>query len=425
MTERELKNQRIKESLARTREKRKTQKCKVFELKLDVSHFNSKTKETLKMMFVEAKWLYNYYLSQEDIFKIDTKIKNIIRKNKEGFDVKTELKYLPSKFRSSVLKDIQNSVKALSTVKKKGGKIGRIKFKSSYNSIDLDQYNNTHRIIFKNKIKIQGIKQCLRINGLKQIKDDYDIANAKLVKKASGYYIKLTCFEYIKPSVFSNTVKKDIGLDFGIKDSIITSDGIKFKVFIEESERLKRLQIKFAKTKKGSNNRYKLKLKIQKEYERITNRRDDAGNKIVNFLLTNYSTVYFQDEMIKAWHSGRFGRTVQNSCLGRVKSKLKASPNTIMIERSFPSTKLCLNCGALNTLTLADRIYKCSCGYEEDRDIKSAKTILHVGRCKTNNVPMGYRDFKPVENKTSVNFDLSKFVSYDSAKQEAQGLILG
>ncbi len=96
-----------------------------------------------------------------------------------------------------------------------------------------------------------------------------------------------------------------------------------------------------------------------------------------------------------------------------------------MIERSFPSTKLCLNCGALNTLTLSDRTYKCSCGYEEDRDVKSAKTILHAGRCKTNYIPMGHREFKPVENKTSVNFDLSKFVSYDSAKQEAQGLILG
>lgn len=425
MTKRELKNQRIKETLAKTRKKRKTQKCKVFELKLDASHFNSNTKETLKMMFVEAKWLYNYYLSQEDIFKIDIKIKNIIRKNREGLDIKAELKYLPYKFRSSVLKGIQNSVKALSTVKKKGGKTGRIKFKSSYNSIDLDQCNSTHRIISKSKIKIQGIKQCLRINGLKQIKEDYEIANAKLVKKASGYYIKLTCFEYIKPSVFSNTVKKDIGLDFGIKDSIITSDGVKFKVFIEESERLKKLQRKFAKTKKGSNNRYKLRLKVQKEYDRIVNRRNDAGNKIVNFLLANYSTVYFQDEMVKAWHSGRFGRTVQNSCLGRVKAKLKASPNAVMIERSFPSTKLCLNCGTLNTLTLADRTYKCSCDYEEDRDIKSAKTILHVGRCKTNNVPMGHREFKPVENKTSINFDLSKFVSYDSLKQEAQGLILG
>jgi len=418
MTERELKNQRIKETLAKTREKRKTQKCKVFELKLDTSHFNSKTKETLKMMFVEAKWLYNYYLSQEDVFKIDTKINKVLHKDKNGNDIESDLRYLTAKYKSSIYEVLKNSIKALSSIKKRGGKVGKLKFKSQYNSIELNQYNQTHRIVSKNKIKIQGIKQHLKVFGLDQIKPEYEIANAKLVKKASGYYIKLTCFEFIKDMSSIGEEKPDVGLDFGIKDSIITSDGVKFKVSIEESERLKRLQRKFAKTKKGSNNRYKLKLKVQKEYDRIVNRRNDIGNKIVNYLLTNYSTVYFQDEMVKAWHSGRFGRTVQNSCLGRVKAKLKASPNTIMIERSFPSTKLCLNCGALNTLTLDDRTYKCSCGYEEDRDIKSAKTILHVGRCKTNNVPMGHREFKPVENKTSVNFDLSKFVSYDSLKQE-------
>ena len=425
MADREIKNQQIKDTLAKTREKRKTQRCLVFELKLDSSNFNLKTKEALKMMFVEAKWLYNFYISQEDVFKLDSKIDKVIHKDKDGNDVESELKYLPAKYKSSVHEVLKNSIKALSSTKKKGKKVGKLKFKSQYNSIDLNQYNNTHKIISKSRIKIAGIKQHLRVSGLKQIKPGYEIANAKLVKKASGYYIKLTCFEFIKESTFIDEVKPDVGLDFGIKDSIITSDGKKFKVSIEESERLKKLQRKFAKATKGSNNWYKLKLQVQKEYEHIANKRNDAGNKIVNFLLTNYSAVYFQDEMIQAWHHGRFGKQVQNSCLGRVKSKLKTSPNAVMIARSFPSTKLCLNCGALNTLTLADRTYKCSCGYEEDRDIKAAKTILHAGRCKTNYIPMGHRDFKPVENKTSVNFDLSKFVSYDSMKQEAQVFRLG
>ena len=80
----------------------------------------------------------------------------------------------------------------------------------------------------------------------------------------------------LKPNCFETDKKKDVGLDFGIKDTIITSDGEKFKVNIEESERLKKLQRKFAKTKKGSNNRYKIKLKIQKEYEYITNKRKEV-----------------------------------------------------------------------------------------------------------------------------------------------------
>ena len=419
MTDREIKNQQIKDTLAKTREKRKTQRCLVFELKLDSSHFNLKTKEALKMMFVEAKWLYNYYLSQEDIFKLDCKIDKVVHKDKDGNDVESELRFLPAKYKSSVYEVLKNSIKALSSTKKKGKKVGKLKFKSQYNSIDLNQYKNTHKIISNNRIKIAGIKQHLKVFGLEQIKPEYEIANAKLLKKASGYYIKLTCFEFIKESIFTNEVKPDVGLDFGIKDSIITSDGKKFKVSIEESERLKKLQRKLAKATKGSNNWYKLKLQVQKEYEHIVNKRNDVANKIVNFLLTNYSTVYFQDEMIQAWHHGIFGKQVQNSCLGRVKAKLKTSPNAIMIERSFPSTKLCLNCGALNILTLADRTYKCDCGYEEDRDIKAAKTILHAGRCKTNYIPTERRDFKPVENKTSASFDLSRGVSYGSVKQEA------
>ena len=419
MTDREIKNQQIRDTLAKTREKRKTQRCLVFELKLDSSHFNLKTKEALKMMFVEAKWLYNYYLSQEDIFKLDCKIDKVVHKDKDGNDVESELRFLPAKYKSSVYEVLKNSIKALSSAKKKGKKVGKLKFKSQYTSIDLNQYNNTHKIVSKNKIKIAGIKQHLKVFGLEQIKPEYEIANAKLLKKASGYYIKLTCFEFIKESIFTNEVKPDVGLDFGIKDSIITSDGKKFKVSIEESEHLKKLQRKLAKATKGSNNWYKLKLQVQKEYEHIANKRNDAGNKIVNFLLTNYSAVYFQDEMIQAWHHGGFGKQVQNSCLGRIKSKLKTSPNTVMIERSFPSTKLCLNCGALNKLSLADRTYKCDCGYEEDRDIKAAKTILHAGRCKINYVPTERRDFKPVENKTSASFDLSRGVSYGSVKQEA------
>ena len=418
MTDREIKNQQIKDTLAKTREKRKTQRCLVFELKLDSSHFNLKTKEALKMMFVEAKWLYNFYLSQEDIFKIDSKINKVIRRDKDGNYVESELKFIPSKGKQAVIETIKSSIKSLSSSRKKGKKVGKLKFKSQYNSIDLNQYGQTHKIISNNKIKLMGIKQHLKVFGLEQIKPEYEIANAKLIKKANGYYIKLTCFKFIKESTFTNEVKPDIGIDFGIKDSIITSNGKKFKVSIEESERLKKLQCKFAKTVKGSNNRYKLKLKIQKEYEHIINKRNDTGNKIVNFLLTNYSTVYFQDEMIQAWHHGRFGKQVQNSCLGRVKAKLKTSPNAVMIERRFPSTKLCLNCGTLNTLSLADRVYKCDCGYEEDRDIKAAKTILHAGRCKTNYIPMERRNFKPVENKTSATIDSSKVVSYDSMKQE-------
>ena len=88
-----------------------------------------------------------------------------------------------------------------------------------------------------------------------------------------------------------------------------------------------------------------------------------------------------QDENIKGWQKGLFGKEVQNSALGTLKDKLKRNPNVIVIDRFFPSTKLCPICGTVkDDITLKDRTYVCQkCGYREDRDVKSAKTILLAG----------------------------------------------
>ena len=82
-----------------------------------------------------------------------------------------------------------------------------------------------------------------------------------------------------------------------------------------------------------------------------------------------------QDENIKGWQKGLFGKEVQNSALGTLKDKLKKNPRVIVIDRFFPSTKLCPICGTVkDDITLKDRTYICpKCGYREDRDVKSAK----------------------------------------------------
>ena len=400
----ELKRNKIKESLRKTRIKRQSQRCKIFELKIDRSSLNKKQEEQLKMWFVEAKWLYNYILAQDDISKISYKIKNILVKYKDEF-IEKELKYLPSKCKQDLIKIVYQNIKSLSALKRNGRKIGKLKFKREYNSIELSQYDNTHRIISRNKIKIFNIKKPLKVHGLDQIKENYDLANAKLIKKASGYYIKLTCFEFVTFEKLNVYNKEDLGLDFGIKNNITTSEREIFNCSIEESEHLKRLQRKLAKSKKNSNNRYKLRIKIQKEYEKITNKRNDAANKLVNYLLTKYLRVFIQDENLKSWHKCFFGKQVQHSYLGRVKSKLKSSNNVYVVDKWFPTTKMCYKCGAINeNITLKDRIFKCDvCNFEEDRDIKAAKTILLVGKNNQSYVPWEPRDFKPVESLTSVN----------------------
>ena len=134
-----------------------------------------------------------------------------------------------------------------------------------------------------------------------------ELANANLVKKADGYYLKVTCF--INKENFHEQPKngKEIGLDFGIKTNLTTSEGEKLDVSVGESDRLKRLQREMFRRVKGSNNRFKTINRIQREYLKLSNRKQDKANKIVHKLKA-YSTIIMQDEQIANWHKGWFGK---------------------------------------------------------------------------------------------------------------------
>lgn len=213
----------------------------------------------------------------------------------------------------------------MTLVKKGLQKHGNLKFKSELNCIPLKQYGTTYRFKSFNKVKIQGIsgKILLRTGNQLQIADE--LANANLIKKPDGYYLKVTA--YINKENFKKleTNGKEIGLDFGIKTNITTSEGEKLNVSVEESERLKRLQREMFRKVKGSNNRYKTIKLIQREYLKLSNRKQDKANKIVS-KLKKYETIVIQDEQISNWHKGLFGKQVQHSCLGLVKAKLKQLP---------------------------------------------------------------------------------------------------
>ena len=399
------KTETILEKRKLTQIKRQTQVCRVFELKIDESKLSKKDQEKLKMFFVEAKWIYNHILGLQDINIFNFNYKNLTIVdvlNKDREVEQRELKYLPAKQRQDVIFLMRDSIKSLAKKKEKG-KVGKLKFKSEYKSLELSQYGITHKIV-GNKVKINGIKKPLKVYGLDQIKPYMEIANGKLVKKPSGYYILLTTYSN-KPIKMNNNLKKEVGLDFGIKTSITTSEREKFNISIGESERLKRLQRKLSKKKKGSNNRYKLILKIRKEHEKITNKKKDKSNKVISYLLTNYSRIYIQDENLVGWQKGLFGKQVQHSCLGTIKKKLIEKKNQCyIIDRFLPTTKYCFKCGKEVEITLNERVFKCECGYIEDRDIKAAKTVLYFGKINNIQIPMEHREFKPVE-KISIQVD--------------------
>ena len=407
-------------TLLATKTKRRQQVCKVIELKIAEDHLNKTEKQQLKMMFLEAKWLYNYILSLNDPFNYDYKTNPIQKMNKDGKLETIELKYLAPKNRQTLSQILIQNIRSLLSSRNKGNKIGRLKFKSRYKTIDFNQYGQTHFIKNK-KIRITGIKRYLKVYGLEQIKQDWEFANAKLIQNSNGYFIKLTCYYFPKGEIKQNVNKKDIGIDFGCKTAFTTSEAEKIPASIQETERLKKIQRDIFKSKKGSKNRYKLRILLEKEYKHLSCKKDDAANKIVHDLKEKYDRIFIQDENLKSWHAGGHGKKVQHSVLGRVKSRLRALKQVTMISRWEPTTKLCYVCGTKNDIGF-DIIYKCSnCGLEEDRDVKAAKTILKLGYIELGLVPMESREFKPVENLTSVS---SSRTRKSHSKKQETGLLI-
>ena len=256
------KKNKIKESIQNTRLKRTMQIVKVFECKIVEKRLNKKQKEELEMLFVEGKWFYNHLLNlhkEKELREINVcQVKEVNHFNKEHQKINSRLEYILAAQKQAIkARMISNEMTIKRLIKNSLQKHGNLKFKSELNCIPLRQYNQQYSFKSFNKVKIQGIsgKILLKIGNQLQIADE--LANANLVRKPDGYYLKVTA--YINKENFKEKQKngKEIGLDFGIKTNITTSEGEKLDVSIEESERLKKLQREMFRKVKESNNRYK------------------------------------------------------------------------------------------------------------------------------------------------------------------------
>lgn len=373
------KNERIKQSIQETRLKRESQTCKVFGVKFDKSHLSKTKVHYLNMLFVEAKWIYNYQLSLDDIFSYSYKNKQIEVLNKNKQKEQRKIVYLSSQMRQILVERTKQNIINLSKAKKSNNKVGRLKFKSQVNSIPLSQFNATHKIINNKYIKLQGFKGSFKVMGLDQISNDAEFANAVLMKKNNNFYLNLTCF---LPKQEKEKTGQQIGLDFGIKDSVVDSNGNKYNFQFSETKAIKKASRKFAKKRRGSKNRYKQKQILLIQYEKLDNKKKDTKNKFVSKLIKENDLICIQNEMVHQWHKSKmrgFSRKIQYGVIGGIISGLKQHPETLIIPRAFPSTQLCPACGSLNKISLEQRMYFCPCGYVEDRDIHSAKNMLIEG----------------------------------------------
>jgi len=408
------KNETIKATLKATKAKRRTQMCRVYETKIDLSHLNHATQEHLYRLFLEAKWFYNYILSQHKIFGMDDKVHEVPVKVKDIFEIR-DLRCLSSQMRQGLISRTQENIKSLSERKKKGHKIGKLKYKSEVRSIPLKQFGNTFKILDKRYITIQGLKQKLKLIGLKQIPEGADIANGTLIHKNGNYYLSITTYQEKTKQIA--VVEKSVGIDFGLSRQLMLSrTGIAIQYTIPVSPKLRKLARKLSKQELHSKNWNKTRIKLNKEYDKATNIKQDIKNKVVSFLKDKYGTVCFQDENVKAWQR-IWGRKILTTSIGGIISTLKKKVHTpIEVPKMYPSTKTCSKCGNIQDIALDERVYVCKnkkCGNIMDRDYNSSINIENEGLKRVGTVRT---ELTPVEIESSTLLFLRYFNSIPYVK---------
>ena len=226
-------------------------------------------------------------------------------------------------------------------------------------------------------------------------KDGYAIKSGHVSIKADRYYVSVLI--EIPNNKIANNSNEGIGIDLGLKDFAIVSNGKIYKN-INKSAKLKKLEKqlireqrslsrKYENLKKGAftqkTNIQKQRLKVQKLHHRIDNIRTDHINKtIAEIVKTKPSYITIEDlnisGMMKNKHLSKAVAS-QKFYEFRIKLQAKCNENGIelrVVDRWFPSSKTCHCCGAIKKdLKLSDRIFKCDCGYTEDRDFNAALNL--------------------------------------------------
>ena len=226
-------------------------------------------------------------------------------------------------------------------------------------------------------------------------KDGWVIKSGTVSIKAGRYYVSVL-IEVPDPEIADNR-NEGIGIDLGLKDFAIVSNGKTYKN-INKSARLKKLEKqlhreqrclsrKYENLKKGGvtqrANIQKQKLKVQKLHQKMENIRTDYINKtIAEIVKTKPSYITIEDLNVKGMMKNRhLSKAVASQKFYEFRTKLKnkCDENGIelrIVDRMYPSSKLCHCCGAIKKdLKLSDRIYKCDCGYMADRDYNASLNL--------------------------------------------------
>lgn len=327
------------------------------------NYYLNKRKET----YLEDKKSINYYDNATDLTKL---------KKEDGFNW---LKEINSQSLQSGLRNLDT---AYNKFFRKQSKFPR--FKSKYDKQSFKIPQNVR--LLHNKLIVPKFKEGIKINLHREI--DGEICFATISKSTtSKYYVSVT--SEVQHKLFDKTYSK-VGIDTGIKDLAILSDGKVYKnikTLKNNLNKLKYEQRQLSKKVKGSSSRTKQKQKLAVVHEKISNIRKDYLHKVSTEIAKNHDIISVEDLAVKnMMKNHKLAQAFSDVSLGTFYSMLeyKCDWNEkifIKIDRFFPSSKTCSNCGWINqNLTLSIRKWVCpSCNEPHDRDFNASKNILNQG----------------------------------------------
>ena len=363
---------------------------------------NSKQKQLINKSFGCFRFTYNYYLNKK---------KNNYKLNKNNLtlkDIKHDLVLLKDEFPwlkevdsmclTNALEDLDI---AYTNFFNNGGypKFKKKGIKDSYKT-DMTKrvYNNKEYYNIEVNIKERLIKLpklgYMKIRGYRSLKEfDKNIKNVTISKEADKYYVSVCTCENIVEHPFK--LLNVIGIDLGVKDLVITSDGVKYKKLNTKrvEKHIEDMQRKLSRCEKGSIRRYKLKLKIKRLYMKLKNMRKYYIHKITKELTDENDMIITENLNVKNMISKEkriskyISKYITNSSLSEIirvlKYKMKWKGKKILaVNTYFPSSQICNRCGQKNTKLkdLSIRKWECDkCGYIHDRDINAGLNVLYKG----------------------------------------------
>ena len=286
-------------------------------------------------------------------------------------------------------------------LKKDNKSVGYPKFKSKHDTkqscrFPSDIFNRTNYKCDKIKgNRITLIKQLSDIHFKCSKRDEKYLNNKQqyirsvtLSKTSSNKYYLSVLIDY--QQIKYEPIDTVIGLDLGIKDFCVDSNGNRYenKHFYKNSEkRIKFLSKQLSRKQKGSKNKNKARIKLAKLHEKITNRRNNYLHQISSMLVNENQVICIEDLNVKGMMKNRhLAKSIQDLGLYEFRRQLEYKcqfygRQLVVIDRFYPSSKTCHECGFINSkLTLNDREWICpKCGKHIDRDYNAALNILDEG----------------------------------------------